>query len=419
LSQDGAKTVVLGVDEVNHLYDEDPKLLHNLFDILGSLSCSKKMFICPVIAGTCVRATTKIKAESSYLPIPIGLPFLSNNSVLNIFKSELPQYHEIFETPQAKKYLAILGGHPRVIEMFMESLKQHLPFKAGNFWKLSLAQTAIAVRRAYPIENCPGFDRVIALSFLSPKVNRTDLVDPKIPNSNTFGYFEDIGLIILEESEIADKLKVPYFFIYFWFNSRYRPTYYSLWQHFQTPTNFQSSWEVICQDYLIFKFALYSYLQFHSIKLFELFKGSKFNANTKNLEILVPSKVQRVTKKILDSDAIEVENVYMTVEGADCTAFALLKSTNGLNVLFKIKFITALDHQETISNELIEKEYAIARISFDKYRKRQTIDTFIFVLLDQGTGDFDASKLSENCFVVSKSVKDDFFGDAFSRLMNL
>ncbi|CAJ0824660.1 10013_t:CDS:2 [Entrophospora sp. SA101] len=86
MKDDNILVFILGIDELNHLYNKSDSICHDLVRAIGRTLCStpKKLFLIPILAGTIEGPLNQYIRSSMHIPLCLPLPLLSNDMMLSI-----------------------------------------------------------------------------------------------------------------------------------------------------------------------------------------------------------------------------------------------------------------------------------------------------------------------------------------------
>jgi hypothetical protein len=191
-----ASCIILGIDEVNKVYDQKDvkeRLISELFGLVGCLSCEFSPFFIPVLAGTVIGPMKSVLRESTYSPLHIPLPLLSYESGLNIFAKKNTKFSQLVQTSrQLRQLISDCGGHCRSLEIlyncFLEAYVEDISLIN---WKVVTDEVVVVLHQKYALSTIP-LATAIARYLLGLDTKELDSYSEM--KSTTY---QDLGLIKL------------------------------------------------------------------------------------------------------------------------------------------------------------------------------------------------------------------------------
>lgn len=409
------KCVVLGIDEVNKVYDVEPKKLKELLNAIGGRCCSSSCFFVPVVAGTVIGPLNQYVTKSTHPPLPIPLPLLSFESSKTILSTKDRSIAKMIENnPEMSTLIADIGGHCRALEILFDSLR-----KCGNdalsYFDNVKNCVEVELEGRYHVSEIP-LGAAIALSILGIRVDKND----EYPDDKALKFqdLEEKGFTKIEN----EKLKVPYVFICCFLNRRRGIPYVKFWNELLITGNiWWQHWEVFNRNYLVFRLSLYRYLGQESITLRQLFNGAKTSLpEDVDIEIKVPSNNQlRITRANQRFPTTNSNNPFsvgvgvLNAAGAPFDAFMYLETVGNGNLLVALQM--KLANHDSRSPQVIN----IRMINEELNKMNKTISSnlngtdCVCVIVGRCEASFDENILSGKCFVISKNEYKDYYGDLY------
>ncbi|CAH1768543.1 4866_t:CDS:2, partial [Entrophospora sp. SA101] len=113
--------LVLGVDEINKLYDLNKNTFKNLINIIGGTMCDspENIFIIPILAGTIEGPLDQYIFGSMHEPFFLPLTLLNDDDAIeigkamNLFDNEYVHLHPYFRIS-----ISDIGGHVKTLEYY-------------------------------------------------------------------------------------------------------------------------------------------------------------------------------------------------------------------------------------------------------------------------------------------------------------
>jgi hypothetical protein len=175
--------VVLGVDEVNKIWEAKPEALKVLIFHLGSYSCTPPTFFVPILAGTVFVPIERLITKSTHPLCHIPLPLLTHDSSVSIVRAALASRNllEKSNDVEFERVVSDIGGHCRSLEFLYDSITTTA--NTLSFWMACYEDVRSQIKRKYYLDE-PVFATAIANSFLSKPVSRTAPVPSNTPSDD-------------------------------------------------------------------------------------------------------------------------------------------------------------------------------------------------------------------------------------------
>jgi hypothetical protein len=201
---DGA-CVVLRIDEINKVYSTTQDEFKELINLIGSQSCSTRIFFVPILSGTVIGPIKDIVSSSMHPPWHIPLPLLSLDSCANILKAKIPELD--INNSSLKQLISDVGGHCRAFEFLYDACLRY-DCKMLEYWTRCSIYVCDQIQTSYKVD-VPALGKAIAYSFLSHPVQ------PKMPvvERITFLDLEESGVIKLVSIKRQFYVHVPFVFV--------------------------------------------------------------------------------------------------------------------------------------------------------------------------------------------------------------
>jgi hypothetical protein len=433
VSETGYSCIVLGIDEVNKVYELDKDQFSALYKYIGGLSCSSvPPYLVPVFAGTVIGPMTSMVTKSMHPPLHIPLPLLSFESSLDIIRKKSPQIKRILECNNGhyvRQLIADVGGHCRSLEILYEVLKKfESQLSSDDFkeWDFIMRSTCSNILSRYPqIITEHAFGYAIAYSLLALPVDNQQVVEKSV-SSLTFRGLEELGLIKLEfRSDRGYDVKVPFVFVYCYVNHSTHASHISkFWYQILISRDFWwQDWEIFNRDYIAFRLSLFAFLKRPTIPLSEFFAGAKMNLPVDH-NVKIP-KVEDIKVVNLKKRYPETENIsfqfgtsYLNSPGAAFDSFMYLQTeSNGpIMLAFQMKLSNPKSQVPLVINDsLIRTEYKKIKNVVDT----RIPDTyFLCIILGRCEGKF-KEDIPDNCVIVSKEEQKSFYGESYYQRLNI
>lgn len=413
-------SIFLCVDEVNKMHSLSPRLFKELFNVLGSMSCSHSPFLVPILAGTVIGPIEEVVSESSHPPLHIPLPLLSYDSSLKIVSNNSG-------TPESNRQLMHLvgdmGGHPRALEFLFDSLP---PTDLSTMERMSMdwveCQVRVQLKLRYNLTALP-IEGAIATAFLSLDVMRNDPV-PGVKDI-TFLTLAEKGVVKLKEAQDGKvKVYVPYVFVCASLLCRSEVQFpvVKLWKELLLDQNFWwQDWEVFNRNYFAFRLSLYSYLGYKTLSLGSFFTGAKCNLPS-DINFVVPPieevQVIKANSRFPNTMSEVKSNVFsLNAAGAPFDAFVLLDTVDKKRILvaFQMKFGGQDAKAPTkAGKDAIKAEYDKTEKAMNKFLPG-TKFVLVFLSNHEKAVDFTDADIPSGCILVTKDEQRALYGELYYR----
>ena len=426
---DGASCIILGIDEVNKVYeigvhkqkelgDVNERLLSGLFGLIGGLSCEFLHFFVPVLAGTVIGPMKSVVRKSTHPPLHIPLPLLSFESCLKIFEKKNTKFSQLVKTShQLRRLISDCGGHCRSLEILFDGMVKFHVTSSNPLMDDVSAFVRHTLHDRYELSGFP-LGAAIALSFLRKPVKPID----KYPEqkSLTFQDLEEKGVIKLEEGLI----RMPYFFACSFILGSETTEYSKFWSTLLLEKrNFLwQDWELFNRNYIAFRLSLFAYLGEKTIPLKKFFAGAKMNIPVDidiNIPPLAAIKVSKIDCRypLTNASNFEIGDHVLNAAGAPFDSFLYLESNNGrLLLAFQMK----LANQDSQTKQVITNNSV--NVEFNKINNvvQECLPgtDFICIILGRCDGKFDENQLPSKCAVVSREEQMEFYGESYYHQLN-
>ena len=420
----GASCIILGIDEVNKVYeigvqyqkvsdDTKERLLSGLFGLVGGFSCAFSPIFIPVLAGTVIGPIKSVVRESTHPPLHIPLPLLSFESCLDIFAKKNTQL--VPASHQLRQLLSDCGGHCRSLEILYDGML-NINSQSRSFWDDVAFYVRHWLNLRYDLSDFP-LGSAIAFSFLGRPVKRIDSYPEKA--SLNFQDLEEKGLIKLDNGII----RIPYFFVSSFLLTSKTTNYSKFWTTLLIEKDFWwQDWEVFNRNYNAFRLSLFAYLGETTVSLKKFFAGAKMNIPV-DIDIKIPSLAALKVSKIdyrypsTRAPAFDIGDNVLNGDGAPFDSFLYLDTTTK-PLLFAFQMKLAQHDsttQQVISNDTVNHEFNKINNSVSEYVAGTD---FVAIILGRCRGTFSENMLPSKCVVVSKEQQMNFYGESYYHRLN-
>ncbi|KAF9197305.1 hypothetical protein BGZ49_002313 [Haplosporangium sp. Z 27] len=469
---------VIGIDELNQLYDLDPTTLKKVIQAAGALSCSSgNPFYIPILAGTIQGPIENMVKLSTFQLLQLPLPLLSDKDTISIGRSlHFEKNNKVIRF--TKDYLeddmlfrlsiSDVGGMARAVELFYHyfttemTKRQNIPEQDKQLTDFLSDIDIITVMRVlvfdlksrYPFQAYVELmTPVLARSILDITVSMDDHIGE---NRMTYKDLRMTGLINLEYAGIIDTyhIRVPYLWLTI-FIKEFRAYYsssstpFAFWTDFIDPNQEVSwaGWEKFNMNYLALRLCLFSYLKMTTVSLQELFSGADFSCNTPDFQVKVPDyrhiKVHQLLEKFpLHKTPEDMKNhkhtnilddysgLFINGKVAPTDGFMQLQTqdsdTTTLFLSCQMKWAEELDSKmlSVIDQKLISKEYPNLTTILKSVKKQDSECIFGFFsnrqkssglkIADQEEEGGEEEESSFKMFIIHRGNFKKYYGHTFS-----
>jgi hypothetical protein len=143
--------LVLGIDEINKLYDVNLNFFKLLINSIGGTMCNppRKIFFIPILAGTIEGPLEKYISNSMHQPLPLPLRLLKEKDSIEIGKS-LNLFNDTYVSrhPYFRIGISDIGGHVKTLEYFYHKFSEDLKQYKGNPYNVKTEDIMIHVKCA-------------------------------------------------------------------------------------------------------------------------------------------------------------------------------------------------------------------------------------------------------------------------------
>ncbi|CAJ0850266.1 16843_t:CDS:1 [Entrophospora sp. SA101] len=128
MKDDNILVFILGIDELNHLYNKSDSICHDLVRAIGRTLCStpKKLFLIPILAGTIEGPLDQYIRSSMHIPLCLPLPLLSNDMMLSIGRGIGINDDYLHCNFVFRCCISDIGSHFKALELFYQLFIQGL-----------------------------------------------------------------------------------------------------------------------------------------------------------------------------------------------------------------------------------------------------------------------------------------------------
>jgi hypothetical protein len=427
-----ASCIILGIDEVNKVYDIGvrkqkelhgikERLLPELFGVVGGLNCEFTPFFIPVLAGTVIGPIKSVARESTHPQLHIPLPLLSFESCLNIFAKTNTKLSQLVQTSrQLRQLVSDCGGHCRSLEILYNSVLQAYVEDISLInWRGVIDEVLLELHRRYALSTIP-LATAIARSLLGLDTDELDCYSEM--ELTTYEDLEERGLIKLQNR----KVKISHFFVCcFLSKSNYKTALTVFWRKLligEGDDFWWQDWKVFNWNYMALRLSLFAYLGETIVSLKEFFAGAKMNIPV-DIDIKIPSlaalKVFKIDYRYPSTQApvFDIGHNVLNADGAPFDSFLYLDTTtNPLLFAFQMKLAKHdSTTQQVIRTDTVDHEFNQINNAVSKYLAGTD---FIAIILARCRGTFSETKLPSKCVVVSKEQQMNFYGESYYHRLN-
>lgn len=450
-------TIILGIDELNILYELDSSAVRPIVHAVGGISCAYDdgYFMIPILAGTIQGPLQKIIKESMYRLLLLPLPLLTEDDMMYIGKNLNPQQYikdYITSNKLFRCCLCDIGGQVRALEIFYKKIIGWLETtNTSNLDDIDLVEilkdVETELRKLYKFnEFVEDALPALAKAILNIPVEE----DEKITlNGNATTYLElsSYGIIhLVDAPDHQVNVRLPYLWVHILVHtsiiSGLLPQ--PFWQE-MVPSRpiFWQEFELFNMRFWALRLSLLSFLGKTTIPLKDLLCGAWYSDSIPDVTVRIPRhssiNIRRLMKRFPDhleicdeenrprSDILtQFDTFYINDEGAEMNGFHFMNldmagsDNESIFVIFQCK----LSNDDTatpqaIDMPMLKEESDKAKAANNKLLQAVEncpVKEWILVVLSNGQRARSLRKyrVPEKCALVDSSDFLSYFGHSFA-----
>ena len=309
-TSDNPTIIIIGIDELNLLYQINRETLRQVVHAVGSQSCrGAPIFVISILAGTVQGPMEELVKESPYLLLQLPLPLLTDVDMLYIAHSLLPDKY-IHSNFVFRRCLSDIGGMARAMECFFSKIIEE-KLNNGNEAEITENNAEITENEAeitaldaidlvkiiqrlvvdlttkYPFKEYARFvTPMVAHAILELPIKDSDGFQvTKQEGDKTNEYFvtyKDIKSAGIINLDLADSntnswyIRLPYLWLYIIVSEAGEKSPFKTWQGFIDPEKpiYWEEWESFCMEFWALCLHLFSTISSNIVDLEQLLQGA-------------------------------------------------------------------------------------------------------------------------------------------------
>ncbi|RIA92650.1 hypothetical protein C1645_804498 [Glomus cerebriforme] len=425
--------IVVGIDEVNKLYDISHEDFYSLINSIGTWSCSSgPVFFIPILAGTneTLLQSTITKSTHQILHLPLNL--LSMSDMLLIACSLGFNREYIYQNHLFRCIIADIGGHVRALELFYELISNEAKYKRMEEIDLARIVQLLEGKLLEQYQFYQFTDQVtpmLANAILERPVRKNDgfhMGNQKI----SYERLNSLGMLTLEPvpddmSRQLYYIRLPYIWICLLIKTATGESPYKFLNLMINPkeTFYCEQWEKFNIKFWILRICLFSVLGKKTIKLKELLNGTLYSNEFMDIEVKIPDynsiqvhypnrqySLNNNTFFNFDDkyNSSYTNNSIIYKNGnADYDGFSylIINSNQPMLLALQLKW----KNSQQIDDKIIKKEYE----KVEEVAREVGLDDWLLLILSNCSSTFKKS-LPPRCAIVDKNHFTKFYGNIFS-----
>jgi hypothetical protein len=303
------QVLVLGIDELNKLYDESDKISKDLVRALGTIMCSppSKVFFVPILAGTIEGPLENYVTGSMHRPLRLPLFLLKEEHVLAIGKGINLDGQYMLTNPLFRRAIADIDGHVKALEYFYNFFVTEMKAKGNHASSIQIKNIISRVQSAVAAHyDLPRFS-----NWLTPALTRAILgISVKdndeimtFQGSTTYRELSSRGILNLR---IHDRKTGMHriLFPYLWVVLLVLSSNDKGLTHWKSMINYDEKmywqqWEEFNLDFWALRLSLFRLLGKSKVLLKDLLRGALLSRRFPEVEVAIPEdfKIYRLRKR--------------------------------------------------------------------------------------------------------------------------
>ncbi|CAG8543031.1 3327_t:CDS:2, partial [Acaulospora colombiana] len=431
--------IIVGIDEVNKLYDKNQKACRSLVDSIGKMSCdSWPIFFVPILAGTIEGPLQSIIMKSKHQALQLPLELLDESHVQLIACNLGFDETFVYQNNLFKRIIADIGGQVRALEIFYELIWDEA--KTNKLEDIDLVNTMHLLEER--LHSCYDFKTfasqitpVLANAILKRSVNENDgiYMDEYKNKYVSYKMSKSLGILMLKPVDSTRfYIRLPYIWMWLLLKNAGDQSIYKFLKLMINPEEqfYWQQWENFNVNFWALRMCLLSVLGYKAIKLKELLKGALYSDVDMDVDVDIPDynsvQVHYLSGRypsddnVLDSNGQSCEishndnnKIYKNGEGAVCDGFSFLIINRGQPMLLALQMKwrdLESENPQKINDKMISKEYNKVK----DFARKIGLDNWLLLILSNCSSTFNKSLLPTRCAIVDKNNFIEFYGKIYS-----
>ncbi|CAG8567970.1 9766_t:CDS:2 [Ambispora leptoticha] len=431
--------IIVGIDEVNKLYDINREAFRCLVASIGTTSCdSGPIFFVPILAGTIEGPLQSVITKSLHQALQLPLELLDTSHMLLIACDLGFDETFVYQNNLFKRIIADIGGQVRALEIFYESIWGEA--KTNKLEDIDLVDIMHLLEEKlhsrYDFKTFASqITPVLANAILERSVDENDGIYTDEYKNQYVSYkmLKSLGILTLEPVDSTRfYIRLPYIWVWLLVKNSGDRSIYKFWNLMINPEEqfYWQQWENFNVNFWALRMCLLSVLGYKTIKLKELLKGALYSDVDMDVDVDIPDynsvQVHYLSKRypfddnVLDSNGQSCEishndnnKIYKNGEGAGCDEFSFLIINRGQPMLLALQMKwrdLESENPQKINDKLISKEYNKVK----DFARKIGLDNWLLIILSNCSSTFNKTLLPTRCAIVDKNNFIEFYGKIYS-----
>ncbi|GBC46902.2 hypothetical protein GLOIN_2v1668084 [Rhizophagus irregularis DAOM 181602=DAOM 197198] len=454
--------IIVGIDEINKLYDKNYDKFRDLINSVGSASCNfivdliseeigssipektGKVFFVPVFAGTVEGPLQLIITKSMHPPLQLPLHLLDIEDMLKIACNLGFDENFIYRNNLFRRMISDVGGQVRALEIFYDHISDASKTHGWDDIDLLDIMKSLEVELSirYPFNKYVNMiTPVLANAILDRPVDGDATLDEN--ESISYKMLKSNGILSLEPVNTKFYIRIPYLWIRLLVKKAVNKSINKFWHEMIDPDEpfYWQNWETFNVKFWALRYCLFSALGFKQIELKELLKGAHYSDNLDlNANVDIPDYESVSTHFLVNqfppSDAnynmLNTEGITLLTDGGKTFNISLkdnskiCKNGDGANgdgfcfliingkpmfLSFQMKWREQGSTKPSkIDDQLIKEEY---EKSEEVAEKIGLGDNWLLLILSNRESTY-TKDLPPNCAIVDRNNFNEFYGKTYS-----
>ena len=303
--------LVLGVDEINKMYDLKPDgrdAFKNIINTIGGTMCNspENIFFIPILAGTIEGPLNNYISRSMHEPLPLPLRLLNDDDVIRIgmamklFDDKYVSLHPYF-----RMSISDLGGHVKTLEFYYELFAKikletdEMMTEEEKLYNVNIEKIMHSVKHRIETKyqlggNSRWLSIPLAKAILGFPVKKEDVIMlDKTPM--TYEDLSSMGFVNLVRLEQTREylIRLPYVWACVIVENSNDPgmIYWKSMLKYDEPMDWQN-FEDFNVKFWALRLSLFRLMGYEKIKLKTLCKGADFSLEFPDVEVELPKNIK-------------------------------------------------------------------------------------------------------------------------------
>ncbi|CAG8681917.1 7737_t:CDS:2 [Dentiscutata erythropus] len=416
--------IIVGIDEVNKLYDENRDVFRRLIACIGTMSCDSTIFFVPILAGTVEGPLQSVITKSMHQALQLPLQLLDTSHMLLIACNLGFDESFVYKNNLFRRIITDIGGQVRALEIFYELIWNET--KTNKLEDIDLVNIMHLLEgklhSRYDFKTFASkITPVLANAILERSVDEDDgiYMDENKKQHVSYKTLKSLGILTLEP---ADKIytrfyiRLPYLWMWLLIKKAGDRSIYKFWDLMINPEEqfYWQQWEKFNINFWALRICLFSVLGYKTIKLKELLKGALHSDVDMDVDVNIPDhnlvQVHYLSRRYPSDDCV------LDFDGQSCAefdGFSFLITNCGQPILLALQMKwqdLESENPQIINDNLVNKEYS----RVEDVARRIGLDKWLLLILSNCSSTFNKNLLPRRCAIVEKNNFKKFYGKIYS-----